>query len=380
MNVVTPNQAVEHGARSALAIADGDIHPSPKDIKDLYPYLEQRWRDHIDTYSLIPRQGFLSGPAYPKGQPYACRRDAVPPGGRPGTDLDFMRCQHLDPNHVALGILNSIGPHPGALQNMELAASLARAFNEWQVEHWTSRDARLRGSVVVPYEDAEACAAEIDHRSGDANFVQVLLLSRTAEPAGQKRYWPIYEAAARAGLPVGIHAFGFGGHAVTGSGWPSYYIEDMVGHAQSSQSLLTSMVIEGVFERFPTLRLVLIEAGFAWLPSLAWRLDRLWKRLKQETPHLRRLPSEVIRQHVWLTTQPMEEAQPRELVLDAIEWIGWDRLLFATDYPHWDYDDPAQAFPLRVPEEKRRALFLENACALYGAGSGAQIASELGTR
>ena len=67
---------------------------------------------------------------------------------------------------------------------------------------------------------------------------------------------------------------------MTGGGWPSFYIEEMVGHAQCCQALLTSMVIEGVFERFPRLRLVLIEAGFAWLPAIAWRLDKHWSRLR----------------------------------------------------------------------------------------------------
>src|SRR4029078_10473415 len=95
-------------------------------------------------------------------------------------------------------------------------------------------------------------------------------------------------------------------------------------------------------ERIPNFKLVLIESGFAWLPPLAWRLDKLWTRLKQETPHLKRSPSEYIRESVWLTTQPMEEPQPREHVLDAIDWIGWDRLLFAPHYPHSGlYDTPA---------------------------------------
>ena len=66
----------------------------------------------------------------------------------------------------------------------------------------------------------------------------------------------------------------------------------MVGHAQNCQSVLTSMVVEGVFEHFPTLRVILVESGFAWLPSLAWRLDKHWQRMREETPDLKRLPSE----------------------------------------------------------------------------------------
>jgi len=224
----------------------------------------------------------------------------------------------------------------------------------------------LKASLVVPFEDTQAAVAEIERYAGNPNFVQILMLNRTAEPPGQKRYWPIYEAAARAKLPIGVHAFGFGGFPVTGSGWPSYYIEDMVGHAQSCQAFLTSFVIEGVFERIPQTKLVLIESGFGWVPSLAWRLDKIWRRLHDETPHLKRLPSEYIREHVWLTTQPMEEPAIREHVLDTMDWIGWDRLLFATDYPHWDYDDPVHVLPMPVPEAKRRDFFLGNALRLYG--------------
>ena len=121
----------------------------------------------------------------------------------------------------------------------------------------------------------------IEARAGDPNFAQVLLLTRTAEPLGQRRYWPIYEAAGAAGLPVGIHAFGYGGRPMTAGGWPSYYIEEMVGHAQCQQAVLTSLVFEGVFERFPKLKVVLVEAGFAWAPALAWRMDGSSRKLRQ---------------------------------------------------------------------------------------------------
>jgi len=368
MNVdVLSRPAASRPAASRLAIADGDIHPARKKPSDIYPYLEKRWQTHLETFGLRFRHGFQYGPAYPKGQPLACRRDATPPGGgKPGCDLDFLRAQLLDAHNVQLGILNPLSPSGQGFQDTEFSIAFCRAVNDWQVAEWTSREPRLKASVVVPYEDGPAAAAEIDRRAGDKNFAQVLLLSRTAEPLGNRRYWPIYEAAVRAGLPVGVHAFGYGGSAISAGGWPSFYIEEMNGHAQCSQALLTSMVIEGVFERFPDLRLVLIESGFAWLPPLAWRLDKHFLRLRAETPHLRRLPSEYIRDQVWLTTQPVEEPTTRSQLLDSIEWIGWDRLIFATDYPHWDFDDPAHVLPLPIPEARRRAFFFDNAAALYG--------------
>ena len=191
------------------------------------------------------------------------------------------------------------------------------------------------------------------------------MLSRTAEALGRKRYWPIYEAAVEAGLPVGIHAFGYSGWAMTNTGWPSFYIEEVSEHATSAQAVVMSMIFEGLFERYRDLKIVLIECGFGWLPALGWRLDKHWKRMRDEVPHLTRAPSEYIREHFYVSTQPMEETEDPTHVLDAMRWIGFDRILFASDYPHWDFDDPgdgAAAEPRRggaphgVPRQRARAL------------------------
>lgn len=374
MNVDVLNRSgVQPADTSKLGIADCDIHPRPMGAgiggvsKALYPYLSKRWQQHVETFGVSYRQPWEKGSAYPKGQPQACRIDAWPPSGMPGSDLSFMQQQHLDPNNVVFGVLNPLTSGQGA-QNPDLSAAITHATNEWQLAEWTSRDARLRASIVIPYEDAVASVREIERRAGDPSFAHVLFLSRTAEPLGQRRYWPIFEAAAAANLPIGVHAFGYGGWPVTGAGWASYYLEEMVGHAQAQQALLISLIFEGVFERLPSLKVVMIEAGLAWGAALAWRMDKHWTKLRAETPHLKMLPSEYLRRNVWFTTQPVEEPEPREHLADAIEWLGWDRVLFATDYPHWDYDDPGRALPLRMTERQKSGVFLDNAKAVYGIG------------
>ncbi len=355
-------------AESRLAIADCDIHPRTKGYKSLYPWLSKRWQEYVETFGVTYRQPWQKGPAFPKSQPNACRRDAwLPDGGEPGSDLAFMAAQHLDPNNVALGILNPLTAGQGA-QNPDLSNAITCATNDWQLAEWTSRDKRLKASIVVPYEDGPAAAREIRRWAGHPDFAQVLLLTRTAEPLGQRRYWPIYEAAQEANLPVGIHAFGYGGYPISAGGWPSYYIEEMVGHAQCSQSVVTSLILEGVFEYFPRLKVIIIEGGIAWAAALAWRCDAQWRKLKQELPHLKLLPSEYLRRNVWLTTQPIEEPEPRIQLAETFDWIGWDRVLFATDYPHWDFDDPAHALPMRMTETQRRQVFLENAQSVFGIG------------
>jgi predicted TIM-barrel fold metal-dependent hydrolase len=138
---------------------------------------------------------------------------------------------------------------------------------------FTSREKRLRASIQVPFEDASAAVAEIDKRAGDPNFAQIQLTSRSTEPLGRPRYWPIFEAAAHHNLTIGLHIGGEAGHGPTAGGWPSFYIEDHHGLTHSMQCQATSMILEGVFERFPNLRMLMIEGGFAWGPPLAWRLD-----------------------------------------------------------------------------------------------------------
>jgi predicted TIM-barrel fold metal-dependent hydrolase len=351
-------------ADTRLKIIDGDVHPALRSLADLRPYLSARWWDFLQTYGARRRHGMNYEP-YPKSAPRACRRDAWPEDGVPGSSLELMRTQYLDAYGIEFGILGPLGITGQSELNLDFAAALASATNDWQRDTFAKPEPRLKAAIVVPYEDGAASVREIERCAEDPAYAQVFMLTRSAEPAGNRRYWPIYEAAERHGLPVGLHVFGASGHPYTGAGWPSYYVEEGAGHSTSCQTVVTSLVIEGVFERFPRLKIVIIEGGFAWLPALSWRLDKLYERMRSEVPHLKRRPSEYIREHIWVTSQPMEEPENRQHLFDTIEWIGWDRLLFASDYPHWDFDDPFRAFPAGLPAERHRQILEGNGRAVY---------------
>ena len=347
--------------RTTFPVVDCDIHPALASNVALLEYLPERWHYRYET---IGGQHY-PGSYYPRNSPQAARMDAWPPSGLPaGADLPFLRNQLLDEWNIELGILNPlIGVHAPLA---EYSAALATAVNDWLITEWLEPEPRLRGSISVPYEDGELAAAEIDRLAGDPRFVQVLLLARTHEPLGKRRFWKMYEAASRHDLPIGIHFGGGGGSPFTGAGWPSFYLEDHGGMPQAFEAQLLSLICEGVFVQFPRLKVVFIESGFAWLPSLTWRLDRAWAKLRDEVPHLDRPPSGYIRNHVWLTTQPMDEPSKPAFFLQLLDQLGMnDRLLFATDYPHWDFDAPDQAFPIRLPSELRQLIQRENAHALY---------------
>jgi predicted TIM-barrel fold metal-dependent hydrolase len=129
---------------------------------------------------------------------------------------------------------------------------------------------------------------------------------------------------------------------------------------------VASYIFEGVFELFPTLKVAFIEGGFSWVAPLMWRMDLDWKGLRHQTPWVKRLPSEYLRDHMRFSSQPMEEpADPKALDL-FIDWMdGGHTLMFATDYPHWDWDDPAMSFT-GLPEPLRRRVFAENAAETFG--------------
>jgi predicted TIM-barrel fold metal-dependent hydrolase len=362
------NIAVRHAtAAQRLKVVDCDIHPVYRSPAELNPFMSARWREHMATFGTHFRQGLAGQLPYPRMMAAGMRVDSFPADGPPGSDLDLMRRQHLDPNGVEVGMLIALSRGGMEERNLDFGAVLSSAINDWQLECWVKKEPRLRAAIVVPQENAEFAVGEIERRAQDPAFVQVMISPRSSDPLGHRRYWPIYAAAERCGRPLALHVAGYsGGHPSTGSGWPTYYMQEHYAMSTGMQNTLASLVFEGVFERFPKLKVVMIEGGFAWAPALCWRMDKHWARMRAETPHLKRPPSEYVRQHVWFTTQPIEEPDVPEHLLDIVNWIGWDRLMFSTDYPHWDFDDPRNAFKAHLTEPQKALVFRDNARSFYG--------------
>ena len=354
-------------APRATSFIDCDVHnalPSPAALKR---YLPARW--HADWERGRGPGGVTGGGLYPsRPQNGFLRADASPPRGGPaGSDYGFMKEHYLDAWPVRAALLAPLDAN-GWTQSGAFGAAINSAMNDWLAEEWLPRDDRLYAAIGIPAEDGLRAAKEIRRVARNDRFVQVMMYSRTRDPLGNAKYWPIFEAAAEAHLPVAMHVGGLG-NPMTGSGWPSYHFEYHASFVHTFQAQVVSLIASGVFDEFPGLRFVMEEGGFVWVAPLMWRMDRAWRLMRAATS-LERSPSEILREHFWFTTQPIDEAErPEQFVqmLEHLDHLGMlDNVMFSTDYPHWDFDSPEQAFPAVVPSEMKERIFYRNAEALYG--------------
>jgi uncharacterized protein len=297
------------------------------------------------------------------------RADAVLPDGTDIADSARGLGTHfLDVYGIEYGVLNVDDLAIGLSPDADYAAAMVAAVNDVIVEEWLPVDPRFRASVIVSPADPLLAAREIRRLGDHPGVVQVLMPSGARMPYGQRFYHPIYEAAVERNLPVAIHPGSEGAgiaYPPTPAGYPSTYFEFHTGLVASYMGHLISLVTEGVFVKFPTLRWVMIEGGVGWLPPLMWRFDKNYKALRQTAPWMTRPPSEYIQEHVLLTTQPIEEPDNVDHLHQMLAMFDAARMLmFSTDFPHWDGDTPDFA-ARNIPPALRSRVMSETARELY---------------
>lgn len=334
---------------------DCDVHPTLPGLKTLLPYMEPYWADTLVQRGMHE----LDSISYPNKAPLTARADWRPETGKPAATLEQLQSQLLDPFGIDIAILNCLyGVQLPFSEDM--GAAYARAVNDWIAKEWLDRDPRLRASILIPIQSAELAVEEIERLAPDKRFVQVMTLVAGETMLGRRHHWPIYEAAARHGLPLAIHAGSSYRHPPTAVGWSSYFIEDYASHAITFQSQLASLIAEGVFKKIPELKVVMLESGVTWLPGFLWRFQKYWRGLTMEIPWVDRPPTEIVRDHVRFSLTPFDAPDKAEDVAKIFEHLGSDELvLFSSDYPHWQFDT-ADPLPPGLTEDQVRKILVDN--------------------
>ena len=353
-------------ARQRLAVVDTDIHHGFADKSDLYPYLSKTHKERLADYGIGGGGGLYSNNGGRKGGRVDLYDPAHPADSGTTATIPSRVQEHLlDPCGIDIAILTGVSVYTASsLPDVEYGSVLCRAFNDYTLEHWIGVDERFRFAMSICTQDPLGAAREIRRIGPNRKIAAVLMPCPSLRPFGHKFFHPIYEACAEQGLPIALHFGGEGSGIMpppTAAGFPTNYIEGRQARPSFYQVHLASFIFEGIFEMHPSLKLALLEGGFGWVPSYRWRLDADWKGLRYQTPWVKKLPSEYMVEHVRFGSQPMEDPEDPEALMQIVKWMDGDRtLMFASDYPHWDFDDPGIAFQ-GFPPELRQRIMVDNA-------------------
>ncbi|MFP6868520.1 MAG: amidohydrolase family protein [Nitrospinota bacterium] len=254
-----------------------------------------------------------------------------------------------------------LGLHPSSEQEV----ALAFAYNRWLTQEVLPGDKRLTTMIYLPFSDPDASLRTVEEFAGNPGVAGFNVTSVRHKPVHHNQYMKVYAAIEEAGMPLGFHA---------GPTWDDQWmrqVDRFIGvHALSfvlcNMVHLTNWVLHGMQERFPNLPVIWIESGLAWVPFMMQRLDSGYMMRTSEAPELQRRPSDYMRE-MYYSSQPMERTDRRGLETTLAMINAETQLLYASDWPHWDFDLPSTIYDLPfLSEQAKRNILGESALKLFG--------------
>lgn len=255
-----------------------------------------------------------------------------------------------------------LGLHPHA----EIEVAVARAYAKWITENILPFESSIKTMLYLPFNDPDESLKLIEEFADKNGVVGFMVTSVRFQPVHHKSYMKVYAALEERGLPIGFHAAYSDRGERSMEQLNNFLSVHALGFPYYNMVHLTNWVINGIPERFPELKVVWIESGLAWLPFLMQRLDHEYVMRPSEAPLLQKLPSEYMRDFYY-TSQPMEQVKNTEMLEMTFKWINAEnRLLYASDYPHWDFDLPSSIYDLPfLSETAKRKILGQNAMELF---------------
>ncbi|OBK62580.1 amidohydrolase family protein [Mycolicibacterium fortuitum] len=378
MALKDPAQPGSAGAPVSTPLVDASVHVffgSNKDLRQNFlkePFASRGFPDYEMNWYGAPGGEYAKGTKGPDRQ-------------YPGSDPDIA-AQHLFTERgVDIAIL-----HPmtrGIMPDRHLGTALAAAHNAMMVTRWLEHEEhgeRFRGTIRVNPDDIVGALREIDKYKDHPRVVQIGIPMQSRELYGKPQFWPLWDAAAEAGLPVAVHIEGGAGiqFAPTPSGKTRTYEQYLGFMALNYIYHLMNMIAEGVFERTPELKFVWADGAADLLTPFMWRMDCFGRPHLEQTPWAPKMPSDYLPGHVYFVQGALDGPGDTEF---AGEWLSFtgkeDMVMFGSSYPHWQLNEAV--IPQAFSEEQRDKLLWQNAAKLYGlehefasAGSSSAVAAQ----
>jgi hypothetical protein len=251
----------------------------------------------------------------------------------------------------------TLGMHP----QDDIEAALGQAYNKWLTSRILPEDDRLKGLVYLPFNTPEACVEEVKKHAADPNVIGFTVCSTRNKPVHHNAYMKLYAMMEETGKPFVFHS-GFNWNDPSFLQLNRFISMHALSFVHYSLIHMTNWIINGLPERFPKMKVLWVESGLAWIPFLMQRLDHEYQMRSCEAPLLKRLPSEYMRD-MFYTSQPLEKTNMKLLQATMECFNAETQLLYASDWPHWDFDPPSAitTLPFLSEQAKRNILGLNAA-------------------
>lgn len=346
-------QATSHKSIEETTIFDADVHLTIPP-ESLVPYLDEPFDKRISESVFdhpFPSSGW---------HPYM--------GGKiedyitDFNDAEAVR-EYCSEFHVDHPILNTFEPL-SRMPEKSFAENLMYAYNDLLLEQFLDKDDEFYGVASLATQTPEKTAEEIDRLADEDQIIGGYIGSTAAHPPlGDPEYDIMYRAAEENDFTIAYH----GSVADLMIGFPRQYqgFDKMiqghtVAHLWSQTETVMSLVMNGVPEKFPDLNFAILESGISWVPHLMWRMNEEHGIRRSEAPLLKKTPEEYVRDSFYFATQPLGEPNNPSHWGPMFDIIGAENIMFASDYPHWDFDSAGSTddlFKQHFSPEEREQIF-----------------------
>ncbi|WP_347220791.1 amidohydrolase family protein [Mycolicibacterium poriferae] len=297
----------------------------------------------------------------------------------PGSDVDIVARHLFADRGVDVAVL-----HPmtrGIMPDRHLGTALAAAHNEMMVTRWLDHPEfgeRFRGTIRVVPDDIAGSLREIAKYKDHPRVVQIGIPLQSRELYGKPQFWPLWEAAVDAGLPVAVHIEMGNGimQSPTPSGATRTYEQYLGFMSMNYLYHLMNMVAEGVFEKFDALKMVWADGAADMLTPFIWRMDCFGRPHLEQTPWAPKMPSDYLPGHTYFIQGSLDGPGDVDFAGEWLDFTGKDDMtMFGSSYPLWDMGEPT--LPAAYSLEQREKICWRNAAGLYGIDVSRDIPTDL---